>query len=637
MNHQSVKKERRGSRQGFPHATHFCRRFESFDGFRYVAALFLVAVVTAPSSAQTLGGSQRNSVDGQRPKSTKIGFFELLESGSTAFLELFEHESADPTPEDPKWNSAESPRHAVMTFLEAMNHVAMGRDDVLDQATRTFGDSELDDAKQTALDLLYVFDRLPEIASGTIPGPEIVKEKKIRRYELFPRGIEHEWVYKALDDSPEGSIVLVAGEDGRWAFDEQTLNGASGLLDSMKKIPPRKRLTKHGNLFLNVLEPTVQKTTAWDWLFFIGFSAGGIVLAVFVGRILKRVKQWRQDQGDGLLLPLINGIIVPAYILIITIGLAIGSTRLHFHPTLAGLRSGLIEAAVVLAGVFLIVALIELAVLGVRRSFFSNDDPYAKMVAIMVRRAIRIVTGIVVTIFLLQNVLHWNVTALLGGFAIIALALSLAAQDAVKNLFGAFTVFATCPFLSGDWIRFEGKIGEVADVSLQATKIRLLSGEMYSVPNMKFIDTPVENLSMRQYLRRVMDIAITYDTPPAMVREAIEILKDILSSDEITGDGQGNLEKHPPKVWFDEFGSHYLNLRADYWYQMNTDEGDIQRDTERGWCSYLDHATIVNQRVLERFNEAGIDFAFPTQSLYLANDPDRRLVIESNQPQEVMS
>ncbi|MEZ6089946.1 MAG: mechanosensitive ion channel family protein [Pirellulaceae bacterium] len=440
-----------------------------------------------------------------------------------------------------------------------------------------------------------------------------------------------------LDGSPNGGIVLEMREDGTWTFDEATLLGAADLLASMKKIPPRSRLSQQGNLFLSVFDPTMQKSTAGDWLFFVIWSMGGVALAWGVGKLLSKIKGWRQEAGDGLLLPLINGVILPSYLLIITISIAIGSARLHFHPTLAALRTGVIEAAVILAGVFLIVALIELGCLGVRRTFFANDDPYAKMVSIMVRRAVRILAGTLIAIFLLQNVLHLDVSALLGGFAIIALALSLAAQDAVKNLFGAFTVFATRPFMSGDWVRFDGQIGTVEDVSLQATKIRLLSGEVYSVPNMKFIDTPVENLSERKYLRRVMDIAITYDTPPMKVREAMEILKDILSSQDVTAAGQGDLDQHPPKVWFDKFGSHYLNLRADYWYLMSTNEGEIQRDTERGWFSYLDHATVINHKVLERFNDAGIDFAFPTQSLYLANDPDRGLRIEQTEGMEATS
>lgn len=123
-----------------------------------------------------------------------------------------------------------------------------------------------------------------------------------------------------------------------------------------------------------------------------------------------------------------------------------------------------------------------------------------------------------------------------------------------------------------------------------------------------------------------MDVQITYNTPPHKVNEAIEILNDILYSDPIVSNGQADVDAHPPQVWFDKFGSHYLNLRADYWYMMDENSTSLQRDTERGWFSYLDHATIVNTMLLERFNDAGIDFAFPTQTIRLNDKIGKELV-----------
>lgn len=181
----------------------------------------------------------------------------------------------------------------------------------------------------------------------------------------------------------------------------------------------------------------------------------------------------------------------------------IGSAKIFMQPALSSFRWNLIEAAMVLAGVYLVVSLIELVCLGVRRTFYGDDDPYAKMISLVIRRRLRVFATVILLLFIFQNVFKWNVTALIGGFSIIALALSLAAQDAVKNLFGALTIFANRPFIKGDWIKFADEIGQVDDVSLQVTRVRLLSGEVLSVPNMKLIDDTVENMSMRKYLRRI--------------------------------------------------------------------------------------------------------------------------------------
>ncbi|WP_153558333.1 mechanosensitive ion channel family protein [Roseimaritima sediminicola] len=572
--------------------------------------------VAGVATAQSIPSTSQSEPAGGRPQSTQVDFFTLLESGGDAFLGWFEQEQDEPTVDAPKWNSTESPRHTVLTFVEAMNHVAQGRREPLDRALRTFADQDLEDAEQTAFDLLHVFDRLPELSPGTIPGPDHVRHANIRRYELFPRGIDHRWAYQALSAPPKGSIVLIQ-QNGRWEFDAATLRGASDLLESVQSIPPRPRIDQKGQLFASVMEPTFSETSFLDWLWFCLFGAAGIAIAYGAYKAILRLKRKRARGGDVMIGSMLDGLLWPTMVIAVTLGFAIGSTRLNFHPGLSGLRWNCIEVAFVVAGVMVVVALLELLVLGMRRSLFDNEDPYAQMVSLVIRRSLRILAGAILLLFVFQNIFQWNITAMLGGLGILALALSLAAKDAVKNLFGAATIFANRPFINGDWVRFDGELGQVDDVSLQVTKIRLLSGDVMWVPNMKFIDETVENLSMRKYLRRVMDIAITYDTPAEKVEEAMDILKDILTSDAVAGDGNCDLDEHPPQVWFDKFGSHYLNLRADYWYLMDADENKIQRDSQRGWFSYLDHATIVNHEVLRRFNRAGIDFAFPTQTIKL--------------------
>ncbi len=580
---------------------------------------FLTIFILCSSSAwaQGLPSDSESKPAGGRPQSTQVDFFTLLESGGDTFLGWFEQKRKAPTVNDPRWNSLQSPRDTVLTFVEAMNHVAQGRREPLSRATDTFGDVALDDPEQTAFDLLSVFDRLPEISPAAIPGPDIVKQSEIRRFELFPRGIDQRWAYKAISGAPDGSIVLIEN-DGEWTFDKSTLNGVPDLLKSLKSIPPRPRREQKGQLFNSVMGPTFTETSFLDWLWFVIFGAAGLAASYGLYKAIGWIKQKRVSGGDTLIGPMLDGLLWPAIVIVVTLGIAIGSTRLNLHPALSKLRWNCIEVAFVVAGVMLIVSLVELVILGWRRSLSNRQDPYARMMSLVIRRSLRIFAGAVLLLFVFQNVFEWNVTAMLGGFGIIALALSLAAKDAVKNLFGAAIIFANRPFINSDWVKFDGEVGQVEDVSLQVTKIRLLSGEVLWVPNMKFIDDTVENLSMRKYIRRIMNVAITYDTPAEKVDEAIEILEKLLTSDRIAGDAKFDLESHSPKVWFDRFGSHYLNIRADYWYLMAGEENQIQRDTERGWFSYLDHATVVNRELLRLFNDAGIDFAFPTQTIKLS-------------------
>lgn len=586
--------------------------------FRIACCCLVFVVLCQRGIGQSPFSSGESEPDGGRPRSTQVGFFELMESGGDALLDQFKPDHQKYTVNSPQYDSLASPRDTIMTFVEAMEHVVQGRREALPRALKTMQGSQ---NEATATALLNIFDRLPEMTAGSIPGSKLVNRNDITRFELFPRGIQSDWLYKALGSAPAGKITL-AIEDGQWKFDSETIDGIDGLLKSVVDIPPRPRMEQKGQLFLSVVEPSFQKTSLIDWLLAALWAAGGVTIAWAIYKVLSKIIAKFSIRGDDFITPILTSVMIPAVILCVVIGIAIGSAKIYMHPALSQFRWNVIEAAAVLAGVYLLVSIIELCCLGFRRTFYGTDDPYARMMSLVVRRGLRVIATIVLLLFVFQNVFKWNVTALIGGFSIIALALSLAAQDAVKNLFGALTIFANRPFIDGDWIKFGDAIGKVEDVSLQVTQMRLLSGEVLSVPNMKFIDSAVENLSKRKYFRRIMNVQITYDTPVEKVDQAMQILDEVLTSDAVVANRQGDMEEHPPKVAFESFGPHYLNLRADYWYMMDDEANQIQRDTDRGWLSYLQHSTKVNRMVLKRFNEAEIDFAFPTQSIYLENASD---------------
>jgi MscS family membrane protein len=315
----------------------------------------------------------------------------------------------------------------------------------------------------------------------------------------------------------------------------------------------------------------------------------------------------------------------PATLLLVALGILFGSGPIRLGIALEALRWNTIEVLLLIALGWLVVEVIDLLVVSSRQLLFDKHDNYVRMGTTFVRRAIRITVATALAVFVMQNLFSINITALLGGLGLVILAVSLAAQDAVKNLFGALMVFATRPFLVGDWIRFRKEFGQVEDVSLQVTKVRLLSGEIWTMPNMHFITDPVENCSLRKYLRREMNVQITYGTPPEKIQRALTVLREILTSEEVVKPGRCRLEENGPAISFNAFGSHYLNIRVYYWYYMSDSGKQIQRDVEQGWLTYLDHCSLVNQKLLERFNEEGIDFAFPTQTLYLTDDPDRKL------------
>ena len=595
---------------------------------RVPAPLLLFFLLAGPASAQMTGGASDPQPAGGRPDSTRVGAMELLRGAGDAFVGLFQSDA-----DDRDWDRDDGPRGLVMTFLAAMDRVELGQEDQLDRATATLSPnyievSEFRELKGPAADALFdAFNRLPKISPSSLPDAGKCRRENITRWELFPRGIDSDWAYAALGDaSPAGSIVLEQ-IDGRWWFDRETVLGAEDLAESLSPIPPRTREDVRGAVFVRAVTPVFTDSPWWAWFAAALGLAVGFFAAWLAGRLLNRAADAvshdgsrLQKLGGNVMAPVLRSLAVPVGLVCVVAGLLAGSAPLALTPTLENARWRLAELLLVVAVGWLIVAAIELAILGVRRAAFAGDDQYAKMGTTVLRRAVRLIAGVVLALFVVQNLFSWDITAVLGGVGLIALALSLAAKDAVANLFGGAMIFGTRPFLVGDWVSFKGKWGEIADVSLQATRIRLLTGEMWSVPNSNFVDEPVTNLSLRKFLRRVFDVRLPLDTRPAKIAEARRILEDVLTSEPVVGDGKGNLEERPPKVNFEAVGEYFFNLRADYWYLMHPDEQAAQRDTDRGWFSYLAHCDAVNTAVVERFRAAGIRFALPATAVYEAED-----------------
>lgn len=586
---------------------------------RLLAVSLLIAAPAASAVQFTAQSSGSKGASGGRPKSSQVDLFQILESGGEAFLDLFRSSVGEATIEKPKWNSTESPRATFLTFAEAMRHVVHGREDVWDRALQTMADAGDLDQRQAALDLFDVVERLPDISPATLPGRDAVERTGIERYELFPGGIENSWAYEALGDAPDGSLVL-ASRDGKWVFDVATVRGAEALAKSMKPIPPRQRSMARNDLFASTVVPTFTETGALGWL----QLALGIVLAVGLSwvwlRLVKRLMERAHDAEWPVAVSLLASTRVPAVTLFCIVGLMIGSASVHLEPTLSKLRWDFLLALIVIAGIWLAVSLFELLVVSGLRISGRDDDAYSRMMVTIVRRSVRIAAVVVLAIFVVQNLFAWNVTALVGGMGLLALAVSLAGKNAVENLFGALMVFANKPFLVGDWIRFEDHVGVVEDVGHQVTQVRLATGALWAVPNRRFVTSPVENLSARSEIRRVMKVALVYDTPASDVARAIEILEEILTDDAIVGDGQGDLEKRPPRINFTALQDDHLEIRVDYWYFMHESGTVLQRDADRGWFDYLEHSSKVNRLLLERFNEAGLEFAFPTHTLHVERE-----------------
>lgn len=186
-----------------------------------------------------------------------------------------------------------------------------------------------------------------------------------------------------------------------------------------------------------------------------------------------------------------------------------------------------------------------------------------------------------------------NISALLTGMGIGGIAIALAAQDTIKNLFGGFMILVDNPFKIGDWITIDGITGKVKTIGLRSVRIEPLNGRLITIPNYKIIDSNLENISKEPFRKIELTLGLTYDTSPEMMKRAMEILKQLPT--KVNGiDGRVD-------TYFLSYGDFSLNIVCFYYIFKDKDFFEIQSQ--------------VNLAILEDFNQAGLKFAFPTQSI----------------------
>ena len=234
----------------------------------------------------------------------------------------------------------------------------------------------------------------------------------------------------------------------------------------------------------------------------------------------------------------------------------------------------------------------------------------------LARFGIRIGSILLAIVVLIQGLSRMGVplATVLTGAGVTGLAIALAAQESLRNIFGSMMLLLDKPFQVGQRVKVRGHDGTVEEIGIRSTKIRLTNGHVTSIPNDDVAKADIENIGQRLFIRRVMDVTITYDTPLEKIDEAVAIIKDILSVQVLDGKEINrcvNRSGYEPRVAFNELNSDSLNIMVIYWYFPPV------------YWDYMAHATYVNRALIKRFNEAGIDFAFPTQTLHLAGDPDR--------------
>lgn len=190
-----------------------------------------------------------------------------------------------------------------------------------------------------------------------------------------------------------------------------------------------------------------------------------------------------------------------------------------------------------------------------------------------------------------------EITALVAGLGIGGIAIALAVQNVLGDLFASLSIVLDKPFVYGDFIVVGDMAGTVENIGLKTTRVRSLTGEQLVFSNSDLLQSRVRNYKRMQERRVVSSLGVIYQTPAEKLRQIPGMLREIVEAEA---------DVRFDRAHFQAFGDSALKIELVY-YILSSD-----------YALFMDHQESINLKILERFEAAGLDFAYPTQTLFVA-------------------
>lgn len=335
--------------------------------------------------------------------------------------------------------------------------------------------------------------------------------------------------------------------------------------------------------------------TIGDWAISLAIIVGTVVAAKIlywiIGSIVKRITAKTKTKLDDIMVDMLEEPIV----LIATIaGVWFAVARLSFPEPIQKWIDTVYWVMIAITITWFIARLVdalikEYIVPLTQKTEGDLDD----QIIPIVRKAIRAAIWIIGIIIALNNA-GYNVGALLAGLGIGGLAFALAAKDTVANFFGGVTIFTDKPFKINDRVKIGGFDGIITEIGIRCTRLKTFENRIVTIPNSKFTDGMVENVSVEPHRKVVLKLGVIYDTTAEKLKTGMKALQAIV-------DNHASLEENSV-ISFNEFGDFALGILFIYYIKKGEDIMGTQ--------------TEVNVKIKEDFEKIGLEMAFPTQTVY---------------------
>lgn len=327
------------------------------------------------------------------------------------------------------------------------------------------------------------------------------------------------------------------------------------------------------------------------------FLFGMIVVTALKKIVLGRLKKWAANTETTLDDFLIRGIeksIIPVLYLI-SFYVAVNTLTLHPKADRA-----INVISVILATFFIIRMITSTFRFGlnsyVKKKAATTEDADRRLKQLRgITAIVSFIIYVIGFVFLLDN-LGFEISAVIAGLGIGGIAIALAAQAILGDLFSYFVIFFDRPFEVGDFIVVGEFRGSIEYVGIKTTRVRSLSGEQLVFSNTDLTNSRIQNFKRMERRRIVFKFGVIYQTPAEKLEQIVEVVKQIIVD-------------HPDVTYdrghFASFGAFSLDYEFVY-FVLSAD-----------YTQYMDIQQDVNLRVYREFEKRGIEFAYPTQTLFV--------------------
>lgn len=345
----------------------------------------------------------------------------------------------------------------------------------------------------------------------------------------------------------------------------------------------------------DILDRVYYNNSIREYLIALAVIIGGIILLKLFKRIiLNRVKKWAEGTDttlDNFAISAIEKFALPALnFFIVYAGISI--------LELSAKANQIVKIAVAIVITYFILRLVSSIALHMLKSYVVRQDQGMEKIKQLggIMLIINATIWIIGIIFLFDN-LGYDVGTIIAGLGIGGIAIALAAQNILGDLFNYLVIFFDRPFEIGDFIILDDKMGTVEYIGIKTTRLKSLSGEQLILANSDLTKSRVHNYKRMQRRRIQFEVGIVYQSTIDQIKAVPVIIKDVIDSiDAVTLD----------RTHFKSYGDFSLIFQTVYFVES------------ADYNVYMDKQQTINLRLYEEFEKRKIEFAFPTQSIFLS-------------------